>query len=463
MIRKHQRFFNTTLEVFDALMLTVAYAAAYFCRWGDTPLSQENFLYLTAPLWTIPFLICVYFWMEVYTPMRGRPFRREATIILRAHVVGITFIHGVFYVLDLHHFSREVLIAFSIFGLLLLLLERSFVRWALSYVRSRGYNQKHVLVLGTGETGLGVARKLLLHRDFGYNLVGFLDNDTAKHGMEILGRPVLGGDSQLPEFLDGRGIDEVIGALPLGDCGRYPAVVAACEKAGVRLRIVPDFSSFLPGQPIVEEFDGIPLMNIRNVPLDDPLNRLLKRCLDMTVAATAIIVTAPLMLVIAAAIKMTSRGPVLFAQERIGLNNRPFRMLKFRSMALSDNSVAATTWTTANDPRRTKFGSFLRKTSLDELPQFFNVLLGSMSVVGPRPEREFFVEQFKEQVPKYMVKHQVLPGITGWAQVNGWRGDSSIEKRIECDIYYIENWQLLFDLKIILLTIARGFVNRNAY
>jgi Undecaprenyl-phosphate glucose phosphotransferase len=342
-------------------------------------------------------------------------------------------------------------------------MERFIIRRTLHYFRKKGFNQKHMLIIGAGPVGIEFARKVLNHRDFGYNVIGYLDDDQSKWTNYIKGKPVLGGCDTLARLLDERSIDEVVVALPLKAFKKYGNIVDDCEKAGVRIHIIPDYNQFLSGSPHFEEFDGIPLLNVRRIPLDDPFNRFLKRVFDIMVSAVAIILTGPVMICIAIGIKLTSPGQVFFRQERVGLNNRPFDMLKFRSMRVDNDTVASTTWTTADDPRKTKFGSFLRKTSLDELPQFFNVLFGSMSVVGPRPERPFFVEQFKQSIPKYMVKHQVKPGITGWAQVQGWRGDTSIEKRIECDLYYIENWDPLFDLKIMFLTVFKGLVNKNAY
>jgi Undecaprenyl-phosphate glucose phosphotransferase len=360
-------------------------------------------------------------------------------------------------------YSREVSLLFAFMGLFLILLERYVIRRTLRQLRRSGYNQKHMLIIGAGPVGMDFARKVRVHRDFGYNVIGFLDDDEEKQDNSIVGKPVLGGCAILTELLENQSVDEVVIALPLNAYDKYGSIVKECEKAGVRIRIIPDYNQFLSGSPQIEEFDGIPLLNVRKIPLDDPFNKFLKRLFDICVATIAIILTGPVMILITLGIKLTSSGPVFFRQERVGLNNRRFDMLKFRSMRVIDDMTAATTWTTVDDPRKTKFGAFLRKTSLDELPQFLNVLFGTMSVIGPRPERPFFVEQFKEEIPKYMVKHQVKPGITGWAQVNGWRGDTSIEKRIECDIYYIENWDLLFDVKIMFLTVFKGLVNRNAY
>jgi Undecaprenyl-phosphate glucose phosphotransferase len=447
----------------DAISLLLAYFGSVVAKQTSGNFTGNENMYIWSTLWMLPLLLIVYYFMDVYSPMRSRLYRKEVLIITRAHLGGVVIIFSVLFLNKHLEYSREVSLLFAFMGLFLILLERYVIRRTLRQLRRSGYNQKHMLIIGAGPVGMDFARKVRVHRDFGYNVIGFLDDDEEKQDNSIVGKPVLGGCAILTELLENQSVDEVVIALPLNAYDKYGSIVKECEKAGVRIRIIPDYNQFLSGSPQIEEFDGIPLLNVRKIPLDDPFNKFLKRLFDICVATIAIILTGPVMILITLGIKLTSSGPVFFRQERVGLNNRRFDMLKFRSMRVIDDMTAATTWTTVDDPRKTKFGAFLRKTSLDELPQFLNVLFGTMSVIGPRPERPFFVEQFKEEIPKYMVKHQVKPGITGWAQVNGWRGDTSIEKRIECDIYYIENWDLLFDVKIMFLTVFKGLVNRNAY
>ena len=236
-----------------------------------------------------------------------------------------------------------------------------------------------------------------------------------------------------------------------------------CEKSGVHTKFIPDYNNIIPTKPYTEDLLGLPVINIRHVPLNNTVNKVVKRSVDIFGAIVAIVLFSPIMLATALAIKVTSPGPLIFSQERVGLQNKPFAMYKFRSMVVQEAEKEKSRWTTKNDPRVTKVGKFIRKTSIDELPQLFNVLKGDMSLVGPRPERPLFVEKFREEIPRYMVKHQVRPGLTGWAQVNGLRGDTSIRKRIEYDLYYIENWTIGFDFKILFLTFFKGFVNKNAY
>ena len=236
-----------------------------------------------------------------------------------------------------------------------------------------------------------------------------------------------------------------------------------CEKSGVHTKFIPDYNSLIPGKPYMEDLMGLPVINIRYVPLSNTLSALAKRCVDIAGSFFGLILISPLLLVVALLVKATSKGPVIFKQERVGLHNKTFMMYKFRTMRQQQPGEEKKGWTVKGDPRITRVGAFLRRTSLDELPQLFNVLLGDMSLVGPRPERPQFVEKFREEIPRYMIKHQVRPGMTGWAQINGYRGDTSIRKRIEYDIYYIENWSMAFDIKILFLTFFKGFINENAY
>lgn len=463
MIKAHQRLLNIIRVALDALSLLVAYTGAIFFKLNVTGFVGFGFVYYWGAIWMIPLLVLVYYFMNVYAPMRTNLYRREVLTFARAHFLGIVTIYSILFLNKELLYSREVSLVFAISGLILVLTQRYIVRKTLRYLRKKGYNQKHLLIVGAGPVGVEFARKIKKHRDFGYNVVGFLDDAESKQQSEVFGKPVLGPCSFLSNLLEDDPVDEVVVALPLKAYEKYGGIVGACEKAGVRVRIIPDYNRYLPGNPKIEEFDGIPLLNIRKIALDDPFNKFVKWMSDVVISSLALLLTTPLMISIAIGIKLTSPGPILFRQTRIGKSNRSFEMLKFRTMHIADDNNAATTWTTANDSRKTKLGTFLRKTSFDELPQFFNVIMGSMSVVGPRPERPFFVEQFRGDIPKYMVKHQVKPGITGWAQVNGWRGDTSIENRIECDLYYIENWDLLFDIKILFLTIFKGLVNKHAY
>ena len=291
---------------------------------------------------------------------------------------------------------------------------------------------------------------------------GILD-ENREWGTEYRGVKVIGTPRDLKDILELNTLDEIAITLSLNEYKNLEEIVAACEKSGVHTKFIPDYNNIIPTIPQMEDLQGLPIINIRRVPLTNMFNATIKRIVDIFGALVAIVIFSPLMLATVALIKLTSPGPIIFSQERVGLHNRPFKMYKFRSMEVQNPSSEKSKWTTPNDPRVTSVGRFIRKTSIDEMPQFFNILKGDMSLVGPRPERPFFVERFKEEIPRYMVKHQVRPGLTGWAQVNGYRGDTSITKRIEHDLYYIENWTLGFDFKILFLTIFKGFINKNAY
>ena len=292
--------------------------------------------------------------------------------------------------------------------------------------------------------------------------MGILD-DNIESGAEYRGIKVLGRIANLEVILPENKLDEIAITLGLSEYSKLERVVAECEKSGVHTKFIPDYMKIIPTKPYTEDLLGLPVINIRYVPLSNAFNSFIKRCVDIVGALFGIILFSPIMLVVAILIKATSPGPLIYRQDRVGLHNKPFQMYKFRSMVVQPESEEKKCWTTKGDARVTGVGKFIRSTSIDELPQFFNILKGDMSLVGPRPERPFFVEKFKEEIPRYMVKHQVRPGLTGWAQVNGYRGDTSIMKRIEYDLYYIENWTFGFDIKILFLTIFKGFVNKNAY
>ena len=336
------------------------------------------------------------------------------------------------------------------------------IRLFLRSLRTNGYNQKHVLLIGYSRAAEGFIDRVSFNPEWGYHIQGILD-DHKNDGYVYKKIPVLGPISHLETFLAANTLDEIVITLSIGEYANLEQIVAACEKSGVHTKFIPDYNNIIPTIPYMEDLQGLPVINIRHVPLTNVFNATIKRCVDIFGALFGIILFSPIMLITAALIKLTSPGPIIFSQERIGLHNRPFKMFKFRSMEVQDPNKEKKQWTTPHDPRVTSVGRFIRKTSIDEMPQFFNILIGDMSLVGPRPERPLFVEKFKEEIPRYMIKHQVRPGLTGWAQVNGYRGDTSITKRIEHDLYYIENWSLGFDFKIMFLTIFKGFINKNAY
>ena len=358
--------------------------------------------------------------------------------------------------------SRGFLGLFTVINILLCTAVRMSIAYVLRVARKKGYNLKHVILVGYSRAAEAYIDRIFANPQWGYYIHGILD-DTMEIGTRYKKVPVIGKLNQLEEYLNKMSLDEIAITLSLKEYEYLEKVVATCEKSGVHTKFIPDYYSIIPTRPYTEDLYGLPVINIRNVPLSNTFNWVIKRIVDIIGSLLAIIVFAIPMLIIAILIKVTSKGPVIFSQVRVGKHNKTFKMYKFRTMRVQTEEEEKKAWTTPNDPRVTGIGKFLRRTSLDELPQLFNILKGDMSLVGPRPERPQFVEQFKEEIPRYMIKHQVPPGLTGWAQINGYRGDTSITKRIEHDLYYIENWSLGFDLKIMFLTIFKGFINRNAY
>ncbi|MEI7028405.1 undecaprenyl-phosphate glucose phosphotransferase [Paenibacillus sp. y28] len=468
MIRKNERFLTQVYSVTDFLIIQLAFIMAWWIKFNsgifeyEQPISIKIYF-----LWSLIYGLIVIgagYISGFYSSKRKKRFSFEVLKILQIHSVGILLLISVLFIMKEIHISRYFLGVYLITNISLAQIYRYMVKIALKRFRQKGFNKQFVLILGAGSLGRRFYENLKHHPELGFEIVGFLDDYQQTHEAAFSHyKPIIGGIDDLETTLQTVIVDEVIIALPLDAHHKYAKIINQCEKAGVRTMIIPDFFDLLPARPYFDNFAGIPLINVRDIPLDELRNRLLKRVFDIVFSLAAIIVTLPVMILIAIGIKLTSRGPILFKQERVGFNRRTFMMYKFRSMKVVSQNSSDTGWTTENDPRKTKFGSFLRKTSLDELPQFFNVLIGNMSVVGPRPERPYYVDQFKEEIPKYMVKHHIRPGITGWAQTNGLRGDTSIEDRISYDIFYIENWTFLFDIKIIIKTLVNGLVNRNAY
>ena len=341
-------------------------------------------------------------------------------------------------------------------------IERLMIRAFLRSIRKNGYNQKHILLVGYSKAAEQYIDRIKQNPQWGYNIRGILDDNIAR-GTMYKGVKVIGSVGNLSYILPENKLDEIAITLGLEEYYKLEKIVAECEKSGVHTKFIPDYGNIIPTRPYTEDLLGLPVINIRYVPLSNTFNALIKRLTDIIGSIICIIIFSPIMLTSAVLVKMTSKGPLIFKQERVGLHNKPFQMYKFRTMYVQTEEEERKGWTQKNDPRVTSVGRFLRKTSLDEFPQLFNVLKGDMSLVGPRPERPQYVEKFREEIPRYMIKHQVRPGMTGWAQVNGYRGDTSIRKRIEHDLYYIENWTLGLDIKILFLTVFKGFINKNAY
>ncbi|MCR5106997.1 MAG: undecaprenyl-phosphate glucose phosphotransferase [Lachnospiraceae bacterium] len=466
MIKDNQNLFNKLHILIDALIIAGAYILAWLFKFKSGLVSYSiglpNRYYFRALYYIIPGYLFLYYQFNLYNSKRASGRKRELFNIIKANTVGMVAIVVVLYIINQPHFSREMIMIFWAFNIFLETFVRNVIRYILRFFRRKGYNIKYVLLVGYSKSAESYINKIRLNPQWGYVIRGVLD-DQVERGTMYKGVKVLGKIDNLSIILPENKLDEIAITLSLSEYGRLEEIVAMCEKSGVHTKFIPDYSGIIPNRPYTEDVQGLPVINIRHVPLTNTLNAVAKRAVDIVGSVAGIIVTSPLMLLIALLVKFTSNGPILFKQERVGLHNRPFMMYKFRTMYEQDEQKEKEEWTTKDDPRVTSIGKILRRTSLDELPQFFNILTGKMSIVGPRPERPNFVEQFSEKIPRYNIKHQVRPGLTGWAQINGLRGDTSIEKRIEYDLYYIENWTMGFDFKIMFLTLFRGFVNENAY
>jgi len=468
-IKDNQRRLNQVHVLLDGIVIVLSYLIAYYLvfahGFGSGESAYSRGMYLSFLYMIVPGYLILYWMMHLYTPKRVQGRRLEMANVVKANLMGImVFIVGLFVVgkYNLVNFSRMLLLWFCILNITFSVGYRNLLRMALRSMRSKGYNQKHILLVGYSRAAQRYIDMIRSNPEWGYKIRGILDDNTER-GTEYKEVRVIGTLDSLNNILPLNRLDEIAITLGIKEYDKLERIVAACEKSGVHTKFIPDYNNVIPTKPYTEDLMGLPVIHIRYVPLTDSFNATLKRVIDLVGASVALVLFSPIMLATVAAVKLSSPGPVIFSQERIGRHNKPFKMYKFRSMELQLPEEEKKEWTVKSDPRITTVGRFIRKTSIDELPQLFNVLRGDMSLVGPRPERPFFVEQFKEEIPRYMVKHQVRPGMTGWAQINGYRGDTSIRKRIDHDLYYIENWTVGFDFKILFLTFFKGFINKNAY
>lgn len=468
MIKNNQSILNKLMVLIDAVILGGSFVLGYLIKFyilrkepGPGVLPLNSYVAL------LPFLIgvylVIYLMTNVYTPKRTIGIWGELGVLLRANIVGLgVLVIALFGIIHGRPYARSVIGIFFILSMCIESFFRIMIRSILRRIRLNGYNKKHVLLVGYSRSAEAYIDRIRNNPEWGYNVVGILDN-MVPVGTEYYGIKVLGKLDSLERIIQDNSFDEVSITLTLKDYDFLEETVGICEKNGVHTKFIPDYNSIVPTKPYTEDLDGLAVVNIRYVPLSNAANRVIKRIVDILGALFGIIITSPIMIVVALLVKITSKGPVLFKQERVGYHGENFYMYKFRSMRVQTEKEEKQGWTTKGDPRVTPIGRFIRKTSIDELPQLFNILIGDMSLVGPRPERPQFVDKFREEIPRYMVKHQVRPGLTGWAQVNGLRGDTSIKKRIEFDLYYIENWTFFFDIKIIIMTFFTGFINKNAY
>ncbi|MBQ6805892.1 MAG: undecaprenyl-phosphate glucose phosphotransferase [Lachnospiraceae bacterium] len=469
MIKDNQKYFNRIHLLVDAIVVAISYILAWYLKFASPfsnidpsvgVLSRQT--YFEALYVIVPGYVLLYYYFSLYTPKRATVHKYEIINIIQANTIGMILLMVGLYVVEQINFSRSMIAMFYGINIVLTTIFRSLIRMSLQFFRKKGYNLKYILLVGYSRAAEEYINRINANPQWGYVVRGILD-DFVPSGTVYKGVKVVGTIGNLLYILPENKLDEIAITLSLKDYDRLEYIVDLCEKSGVHTKFIPDYNSLFPSRPYTEDLMGLAVVNIRYVPLTNTLNWIVKRIMDIVVSLIGIVVSSPIMIASAIAIKCSSKGPIIFKQERIGLHNKPFLMYKFRTMEVQKPGAEKKGWTVKDDPRVTKVGKLLRRTSMDELPQLFNILKGDMSVVGPRPERPQFVEKFKEEIPRYMVKHQVRPGLTGWAQINGYRGDTSIKRRIECDIFYIENWTMSFDIKIMFLTLFKGFINKNAY
>jgi Undecaprenyl-phosphate glucose phosphotransferase len=477
MLKRHSQFLQSILFLFDLAVICACWVGSYYLRFleGLAPIDKgiapfeiysidkgippfEIYSWLLLPIlvvWGISFRA-----FNLYRPRRMGSHLAEFLDIAKANTLSVlVLVVFTTFFLRQYEYSRLTFLYFWALNLVTLGFSRMAFREALRFMRKQGFNKRHALVVGAGKLGQRVARLIGIHSEFGINIHGFLTRNPNKLGQTYEGIKVTGLYSDLQKYVPA--LDIVFVCLPPDEEQGAEKILQFLATTTIEVKVIPSIYEFITLRAEAEMFEGLPVITLQGSPLYG-WNIVLKGITDFSGAIIALVLTAPIMLAIALLVKVTSSGPIFYRQERMGLDGKPFMMLKFRTMQ-SDHVGDTVLLTPKNDSRVTPIGRFLRKTSLDELPQFINVLKGDMSIVGPRPERSWVVEEVRKQIPLYMLKHKMKAGITGWAQVNGWRGDTSLDKRIEHDLYYIEHWSVGFDLKIMWLTLWRGLIHKNAY
>jgi Undecaprenyl-phosphate glucose phosphotransferase len=465
MLKQKRQLFEFLFMASDLVVVTIAWFVSYWIRFQSDFIEVDkgipaisHYMSMLPFIWVI--WAFVFRWIGLYKPMRGVRRGIEFWLLINAHALALLLLIAATYLFREKSvpYSRLVFAYFGGIALFFSVIQRSILRFILREIRRRGYNLRYILIVGAGKVAGDIATRIRYHRELGMQLVGCLArNDQDKKGPK--GVPIIGIYDDLKDILKKAEIDQVVVALPLEDHQMLPEIINQIGDALVDIKIVPDLYQFVSVGGAIEEFEGLPVIGVQGSPLDG-VNLYFKRLIDLTVSFISLVIFSPIFLTIAFLIKITSRGPVFYRQERVSFDGTRFSILKFRTMAM-DAEADGPKWATNGDERATTLGKILRSMSLDELPQLINVLKGDMSIVGPRPERPVFIEQFRARIPRYMLRHKVPAGMTGWAQVHGWRGDTSIDKRIEYDLYYIENWSILLDIKILFLTLFRGFKTSN--
>jgi Undecaprenyl-phosphate glucose phosphotransferase len=463
---RYKSIVNVLFRATDALVASGAWLAAYYARLLSPRFGQKDLPVFSTYASLAPLILLlwagVFSFLGVYQSGRMRGRKGEVFLIWRAHATALLIFAALAFLINEYRYSRLVMLYFAVFGAFALAVFRVSLRTVLRALRRRGYDVRRVVIVGGGEAVRKLVERFSWYPELGMGVAGLVTRDGAAPSWGGASVPILGRFSDIVRVVESKQPNEVFIALATHEQSELDGLLGRLRDATVSVLVIPDVQGHVALGCHVEHIEGMAVIRLNEAPMES-WQSLAKRCIDATLSAIGIVVLSPLLLLIVAGVKLTSPGPVLYAQERVGLDGQTFRMYKFRSMRADAEAESGAGWTTKEDRRRTAFGTFLRKTSLDELPQLWNVLVGHMSLVGPRPERPVFVQQFRQQIPDYMFRHKVKAGITGWAQVNGWRGDTSLTERTACDLYYIRNWSLDLDLKILLLTLWKGFVNKNAY
>ena len=464
MLKAHSRLFEHLTLATDVLLIALCWLTAYGLRFyvvGPPLVTPEVPPFREYVLQLVPIVIVwgvAFRWFDLYRPRRLGSYVSEWVDVAKASTLGVLVLIAIMqFVFKNIEYSRVVIVYFWALSIVAVSLWRATFREGLRFARRHGVNVRRAVVVGGGGAAAEVLAALRRRPDVGVQVLGVVGDKPDEGGAAWLGRI-----EELRAILDREPVDLILIALPHGDSGRLGAVLSEIGDDPVAIHLVPDVYGLVSMRGGIEDFEGVPIIHLRESPLFG-WNRVLKRGLDVVVGSLAVVALAPIGFLVAAAVKLSSPGPVLLRQERMGLDGRAFSMLKFRTMRVDAEAETGPVWAAPDDDRRTRVGAILRRFSLDELPQLMNVLRGEMSLVGPRPERPVFVETFRHRIPGYMLRHKVKAGMTGWAQINGWRGNTSLEKRIEYDLYYIERWSITFDISILVKTIWRGFFSKEAY
>jgi len=465
MLYRYSEIFRTTMMISDLTLVAVSWALAYWIRFfSGWPAPQgipeiEPYAYALAGI--LPLAFFTLRARGLYLPQRTGSLIREVGGVISAVTVIVVVLFAADAALRTW-LSRAVIGLFAVLAAGFISASRLAGRGFLGHLRRKGYNLRYLVVVGAGELAAATIDSIHGHPEVGLRVLGVLSNDPAVAGQTIQGVRVVGDYSSIKQQLRKQRVDQVVISLPKEDSEYLEKILADLDDEIVTVRLIPDLLHVMTLRSSVEDLDGLPVINLRESPMVGWAG-IQKRLFDIAATSGVLLVAAPLMGLIAIALWITSGRPILFAQERMGLDGRVFRMLKFRTMPIDAEAETGPVWNTSDDARATPLGSLLRKISLDELPQLWNVLRGDMSLVGPRPERPVFIEEFRREIPGYMLRHKVKAGLTGWAQVHGWRGNTSLHERIEHDIYYIQNWALGLDIRILLMSLWRVWFQRNAY